>query len=170
MIGGRLAKLRVKVYSGHGGAEVELDGTKFKSQPNVSTDESKDKEKDKDKGKDAAGAGSEIDADEKTPLPGETGILSAEVTAKIGDKETKLPAGTVVEVIGGRVAKLRVKVYSGHAGAEAEIDGTSFKPQPGVAKDSDTKQARDDVYQEYAGKLWNDGGPKIDDVAQGIRS
>jgi hypothetical protein len=99
------------------------------------------------------------------PIPGDTGILSGEVTLKLGGKDAKLTSGTVVEVIGGAGARLRVKVFSGHKGDEAQIDSALFKSEPGVAKQHD--QERDDVYQEYQGKLWNDGGPKIDDVKQG---
>jgi hypothetical protein len=76
-----------------------------------------------------------FDADEKTPVPGDKGVLTGEVVAKIDGKDVTLAAGTVVEVVGGRLAKLRVKVYSGHGGAEVELDGTKFKSQPNVSTD-----------------------------------
>jgi len=42
------------------------------------------------------------------PLPGDKGILSGEATVKLGGKDEKLAAGTVVEVLGG-ADKLRSK-------------------------------------------------------------
>jgi hypothetical protein len=101
------------------------------------------------------------------PLPGEKGILTGEVSVKVGGKDTVLSSGTVVEVIGG-ANKLRVKVFSGHKGAEAEIAGNLFKPEPGVALGSDGKTEKDEVYQEYQGKLWDPKtGPTVGDIAQG---
>jgi hypothetical protein len=116
----------------------------------------------------APAAGAPTTAPATPPKAGATGILKAESTVQLGGKDVKLPAGTVVEVVSAGGDKLKVKVHSGHGGAQADIPTTAFQAQPGVAINDETKKPRGDNYEDFSGAtLWGDEGPKAEDAAQG---
>jgi Calpain family cysteine protease len=123
-------------------------------------DKAKGKKDEKEKEKEKEATAPEI-------VAGATGILSGEATVKLGGKDSKLATGTVVEVVEAKKDKLKVKVFTGHNGAEAMIDTALFKAEPGVAKDEISGKEDDTHYEEFSGKLWDDAGPSVNDVAQG---
>src|SRR6185436_4734842 len=91
-----------------------------------------------------------------------------EAHVKLGDEETTLKPGTVVQVKGVEGEQLQVSVLSGHEGKVAEIPAALFQPEPGVDNDEETGKPRDDEYQDYGGApLWGADGPNVGDVAQG---
>jgi hypothetical protein len=98
----------------------------------------------------------------------DNGMIIRRTSVTLEGHDVTLAAGTYVEVLSPAGDPSRVRAWSGHHGAEGDIDRDLIRPETEIDRDAHTHNPDERVtYGQIRGRLW-DGAPRAADIHQGF--